>query len=82
MANNRLQLRCICGAERFIARRLLDGYYVPDLDDQGGAAGYVERLNQFLSEHAQCGNGLDHFAISYEHAADYDIESTAPTGSG
>lgn len=71
MANNRLQLKCICGAERFLAKRFGDGYYVPEVE--GGDAGYVERLNQFFTEHAWCGaRTQDHFTISYESEPGWD----------
>jgi hypothetical protein len=70
VANNRLQLKCVCGAERFLAKRFGDGYYVPELE--GGDAQYVERLNQFLTEHAWCEGNQDHFTISYEISPDSD----------
>jgi hypothetical protein len=60
MANNRMSLKCVCGAERYLAKRYGDGYYVSTSPDE-----YVSKMDEWLDEHAFCGN-MDHFTISYE----------------
>lgn len=67
MANQRMSLKCVCGEERYLAKRFGRGYCIW-VDDREG---YLDKLEEFFELHAACGEGsFDHFTISYEHPPD------------
>lgn len=64
MANNRIFLNCTgCHTDPVcLGKRMMDGYY-----------GKPKDLNEWFDIHKFCGGTFDHFAIEYQHEADYDL---------
>ena len=85
MANNRLYLKCSCGAELFIGKRFDGGYYWTNYGklNQTVYKGYVpqddrpleDRLNEFYQDHEWCGGTLDHFTLEYEETPDWEADN-------
>lgn len=61
MANQRISIRCVCGAEMYLAKRFGEAFYTNEARD------YHQTLDEFFQQHAWCANSMDHFEISYEH---------------
>lgn len=63
MANNRIYLNCTgCHTDpQCLGKRYMDGYY-----------GEPKDLSDWFDQHKNCGGDFDHFAIEYQHEANYD----------
>ncbi len=63
MANQYVCLKCECGEEVILAKRMASGFYLPYRKKQ-----FFEIISKFFSEHEFCiDNRLDTFDISYEY---------------
>ncbi len=69
MANQRMYVRCSCGEEFSIAKRMAIGYYAHPWATKDPAA-FVRRLNEFLDSHEYCEDYPDCFGLSYELGAE------------
>ena len=71
MANNRMSLKCrSCGAEFFLAKTYLDGYYRKHKD----WGDFEDLLNEFLDNHHDCWDEDLSILPEYRYKLSYEIK--------
>ena len=70
MANQRMYIRCQCGKELPLAKRMGIGFYAHPWATSDPKL-FFQRMNDFFDEHEWCGGKVDGFDLSYEQEREF-----------